>query len=340
MFNWQIVGHQNVTDFLELSIKNDKLSHAYLFYGPKQLGKQTLVKKFVQNLMCYMQDGSKQELGANIQVPCDKCIHCKQIDKNIHSDITELKKEKDKKNITVEQIRELEEKLSVHSFFKSYKIAIIQNAEDLNLASANALLKTLEEPTKRTIIILTANKLKSIPKTILSRVQKIKFLSVSQKDIYNYLINQNVDHLQAINLSSISNGRPGRAISFLHNPEIWQAYSSQLNVFLSLAQSNRVSKMKFAEKFLSSKDSLINKINILTPVLNLWQLILRDLMLSKLQQNDKIINTIEKNKISLLAQKFSLLKLVDLQKNIEQTKKLLNLNVNPRLVLENLLLAI
>ena len=63
-------------------------------------------------------------------------------------------------------------------------------------------------------------------------------------------------------------------------------------------------------------------------------------MLSKLQQNDKIINTIEKNKISLLAQKFSLLKLVDLQKNIEQTKKLLNLNVNPRLVLENLLLAI
>lgn len=345
MFTWQIVGHKNITDFLELSIINDKLAHAYLFYGPKQLGKQTLVKKFVQSLMCYTakQNGSKynfEPTKANIQIPCNECVHCRQIQKNIHVDVTELKREKDKKYITIEQIRELEEKLSVYSFFKVYKIVIIKNVEDLHLSAANALLKTLEEPTKRTVIILTANKIKNIPKTILSRVQKINFLPVAKKEIYNYLIKQDIDRSQAINLSNISNGRTGRAISFLHNPEMWHAYSNQLNVFLSLIQANRVSKIKFAEKFLGAKDFLVNKINILTPVLNLWQLILRDLMLSKLQQDDKIINTIEKDKINLLAQKFSLLKLVDLQKNIEKTKNLLSLNVNPRLVLENLLLQI
>ncbi len=333
MFNWEIIGHENITDFLELSIKNDKLVHAYLFCGSKQLGKKTLVKKFTQNLMCYFSKNSSDE------IPCGKCEHCKQIQKNIHPDVIWLKKEVDKKNITVEQIRNLEKKLSVHSFFKSYKIAIIENAENLNLASANALLKTLEEPTKRTIIILIADKIKNIPTTVLSRTQKIKFLPVNKKDIYNYLIAQNLDSNQAINLSNISNGRPGRAISFLRNKEMWQAYQTQLNLFLSLAKSNRVSKFKFAEKFLKNKDSLINKINILTPILNLWQLVVRDLTLCKLQQNDKIINTVEKEKIDLLAQKYSLLNLVNLQNNIEQTKRYLQINVNPRLVLENLLLA-
>ncbi|MBU4360394.1 DNA polymerase III subunit delta' [Candidatus Parcubacteria bacterium] len=334
MFNWQIIGHQNIIDFLESSILNDKLSHAYLFYGPKQLGKKTLVKKLIQNLMCYT---AKQ--NANIQIPCNECDHCRQINKNIHPDVIWLKKESDKKNITIDQIRRLEERLSVHSFFKVYKIAIIENAENLNLASANALLKTLEEPTPCTVIILIADKIHSLPATILSRAQQIKFLPVAQKEIYDYLLSQNVERAQAINLACVSSGRPGRALIFLRSQEIWQAYLSQLNLFLSLMQTSRVSKIKFAEKFLKSKDSLLNKINILIPLLNLWQLILRDLMLSKLQQNDKIINTMEKDRIDSLSQKYGLMKLVDLQKNIEQTKKLLGLNVNPRLVLENLLLA-
>ena len=139
--NWNIIGHNKITSFLETGIKNDKLSHAYLFHGPKSIGKKTLTKQFILNLLCHTENPEKPE------IPCLNCDSCRQTQKNANPDVIWIKKEADKKNITVEQIRELEGKLSIHSFFKSYKIAVIENAEDMNLASANALLKTLEEPT-------------------------------------------------------------------------------------------------------------------------------------------------------------------------------------------------
>ena len=225
---WNIIGHNSITDLLESAIKNDKLSHAYLFYGPKSIGKKTLVKKFIENLMCYDDDKNKKE------IPCEKCNACSQIQKNLHSDITWLKKEKDKKDITVEQIRQLEEKLSVSSFFKSYKIAIIENAEQMNLASANALLKTLEEPTKKTIIILITSQISKIPKTILSRTQKIKLLSVPNKIIYDHLISQKIDHSHSLELANLSFGRPGRALIFSYAPELWQSYLNQVDLFFKL----------------------------------------------------------------------------------------------------------
>lgn len=331
--NWNIIGHQKIIHFLEAAIVNNKLAQAYLFYGPAHLGKKVLTKKFIQILMCYYNEPNKSN------IPCEECVHCQQIEKNIHADIFWLKKEPDKKDISIEQIRELQHSLSVYSLFKSYKIAVIEGAEFLNLASANALLKTLEEPSKRTVIILIADHLGKIPKTILSRTQKIKFLPLPTKEIYDYLVNQNVDRDQARHLSNLSNGRPGRALIFLNNSEMWPAYLSQLKVFFSLIMSSRVNKIKFAAKFLAGKESLLEKINILMPTLNLWQLIIRDLILSKLNQNDKIINSLELNKIIKISQDYSLEKLINLQKYIELTKQQLRLNVNPQLALENLLLS-
>jgi len=182
MFNWEIIGHKKIIHFLETCIQRDNLSQGYLFYGPKSIGKHTLIRRFILNLMCFNADENKSE------IPCMRCEQCRQINKNIHSDVMWIKKEADKKNITVEQIRNLQESLAVHSFFKLYKIAVIENAENLSLAAANALLKTLEEPTSKTILILLAERINRLPKTVLSRVQKIKFLAVSQKEIYDNLL--------------------------------------------------------------------------------------------------------------------------------------------------------
>lgn len=332
--NWNIIGHQKITHFLESAIQNDSLSHAYLFYGPKQIGKKTLVKKFILNLMCYADDPSKSSIA------CGECDQCRQIKKNIHPDITWVRKESDKKDITVEQIRELQDKLSIHSFFKNYKIAVIENAEQLNLASANALLKTLEEPTKKTILILTSQNINYIPKTVLSRVQKIKLLPVATKEIFDYLIQEDVEREQARHLSNLATGRPGRALIFMNNQEMWPVYLAQLKNFFSLITTSRVNRLKFAEKFLVSKETLVQKTEMMLPLLNLWQLILRDLILHKIEQNDKIINTRAEVDITKISQKYSLLQLINLQKYIRLTKKYLQMNVNPKLALENLLLKL
>jgi len=331
--HWNLIGHSHITNYLENAIQNDQLSHAYLFYGPKSIGKKTLVMQFIKNLMCYDNDSSKKN------IPCQSCDTCKSIEKNLHPDIYKIKKEIDKKNITVEQIRLLEEKLSVHSFLKGYKIAILENVEDLNPASANALLKTLEEPTSKTILILTAQSIKTLPKTIISRVQKIKLLPVSADEIYKNLEIQ-TDSLKARHLSKLAMGRPGRALSFLKNEKMWQAYQFQLNNFFEILNSSRVNKFKFAEKLLANKDSLIQKNEMLFSLLNLWQLLLRDINLINLEQPAYITNSICLNNLTNASQKYSLQKINFIQNQIEITKLCLTKNVNPRLTLENLLLAL
>lgn len=333
-FNWQIIGHNKITHFLEQAIKNGSLSHAYLFYGPKSIGKKTLVKKFILNLMCYSSDPNKSN------IPCEECDQCRQIKKNIHPDVTWIKKENDKKDITVEQIRELQDKLAVHSFFKNYKIAVIENVEQMNLASANALLKTLEEPTKKTILILTSQNVNKIPKTVLSRVQKIKLLPVSTKEIFDHLIKHELTREHANHLANLAAGRPGRALIFLYNKDLWQVYLDQVKNFFSLANTSRINKLKFAEKFLAGKETLVQKVEMITPVLNLWQLIIRDLFLHKVEQDDKIINITANEMISKIDSKYSLIDLINLQKYINITKYYLQKNVNPRLALENLLLKL
>ncbi len=335
MFNWQIIGHQKITHFLENAIQNDALNHAYLFYGPKQVGKKTLVKRFILSLMCYTDNPHKS------QIPCEVCNQCQQIKKNVHPDVFWIEKENDKKDITVEQIRELRHKLSRYSFFKSYKIAIIKDAEQMNLASANALLKTLEEPAKRTILILISQNIERIPKTVLSRVQKIKLLPVPTKEIFDYLIKQGEDRMRAKYVASVAAGRPGRALAFLHNKELWQAYLMQLRNFFLLVKSSRTNRLKFAEKFLSGKHTLtlVQKNAMLIPFLNLCQLIIRDLMLYKINQSDNIINVAAIDDFNQISGKYSLANLINLEKNIDLTKKYLQMNVNPRLALENLLLS-
>ena len=333
MFNWNIIGHQNIINFLEQEIINKNLVHAYLFYGPKQIGKKTLAKKFIQSLMCY-------SAGQREMLPCGKCEHCRQILKNVHPDVFWFKKEASKKDISIEQIRQLQNNLGVHSFFKSYKIAVIEDADQMNLASANALLKTLEEPTLKTILILITEHLNRLPKTIISRSQKIKFSPVANEEIFDYLVNQNIDRHKARDLSNLANGRPGRALILAKSDEIWQAYMSQIDSFFWLLEASRGDKIKFAARFLGSRSNLVEKTAILGPVLNLWQLILRDFILHKLNQSDKIINSSLVNKIANRQDKYSLLDLVKLEKNIDLTKRHLQMNVNVRLALENLLLAI
>ncbi|PIP29416.1 hypothetical protein COX27_01465 [Candidatus Kuenenbacteria bacterium CG23_combo_of_CG06-09_8_20_14_all_36_9] len=330
MFSWNLIGHEAITTHLEAAIKNHKLAHAYLFCGAKQLGKKTLVKKFIQTILCY-----EQNYGAE-QIPCGVCEHCLETAKNTHTDIFWLKKETDKKDITVEQIRELQNNLSLHSFFKSYKIGVIEEAENLNLASANALLKTLEEPSAKVILILITNKANQLPATIISRVQKIKLLPIAHKKIYDYLMATGKTREEAKILAHLSTGRPGRALSFLKIPEFWNSYQSQTKLFFSLLNNSKTNKIKFAANVLANKD-ITDKSKVILPLLNIWQILSRDLLLSKMNQNDKIINIAEQEKISLISQRYPLSKILAQQKQIEQTKIMLAMNVNPRLALENLL---
>ena len=153
--NWGIIGHQNIINFLENSLARNKLAHAYLFYGLNHLGKTTVALKFAQKL-----------LGESI---------------GINPDLFELQLLEDHKEIKIDQVREWRHFLCLKTYAGHYKVGIIHQAEYLNEESANALLKTIEEPSSKTIIILITSAWQQLLPTIISRSQKIHFLPVPSK---------------------------------------------------------------------------------------------------------------------------------------------------------------
>jgi DNA polymerase-3 subunit delta' len=338
--NWQIIGHKNILEYLENAMMNGRLAHAYLFYGPHNVGKKEVAKKFVQNLLCYEQQ--KQEgIEQPKIVPCEECEFCLGLKKGTYPDYYVIKKESAEKNIAVEQIRELKNKLAAKSFFKSYKVAVIWNAEQLSLAAANALLKVLEEPLgKKTIIILIAENLQTLPKTILSRTQRINFLPVNRNDIYEFLSKEKgINRDLAWHLATYAEGKPGEALLYLKNPDFWQKYTEDLNTFLKLLAAKKHERLKFVETVLSGEKSLVEQTAMVWPLLNFWQTLFRDLILFKMDLSDKIINSKMTLELGKIAPYLAVVKLQKIIMEIDLAKSYLKQNANVRLVMENLLLS-
>jgi DNA polymerase III delta prime subunit len=142
----EIIGHKNQIELLEKAMKSGKLAHAYVFAGPEGNGKKLIAKNLAVEML--------------------------EIKSDFHPDFIEIN---GADGIKIEQIRELTYKLSLMPYQAKYKIALIDNADEMTTEAANALLKTLEEPKSYTYIFLITANPNRLPKTILSRSQKINF---------------------------------------------------------------------------------------------------------------------------------------------------------------------
>lgn len=330
-FNWDIIGHHKIIKFLQNGIASGKISHAYLFTGPEGVGKSKIAEYFSASLLC-------QKSEKNI--PCKKCIYCQQVFKRIHPDLTWLKKEEGKKNISIEQVRNLREKLSRQVFLNSYKIAIIEEAETLNKEAWNALLKTLEEPTKKTIIILITSNLKGIPLTIISRCQLIKFLTVKKTEIYEHFLNDLKFSIpKAKLLSYLSQGKPGKGIELANNEELLEKYKGNAKSLINIIKNKRIKdKFKFLEKTISSKATFLEARESFQNLLFIWSSVLRDCLLIKTSNTEFLVNIFIEEELKTLAKNYSVGQIKEFLKNIIQTRNYLFYNINPRLAIENLII--
>ena len=204
-----VIGQKVIIQTLENAIKNNRLSHAYLFAGPRGTGKTSIAKILAKTINC------EKPLNTT---PCDICVNCTQYNNGQLIDIIEIDAAS---NNGVDEIREIRNKVNLVPNTGKYKVYIIDEVHMLTTGAFNALLKTLEEPPSHIVFILATTEPHKIPSTIISRCQRFDFKKISEKSIFENLdkIAKNekikIEKEALLEISRLSDGGMRDAISTL-----------------------------------------------------------------------------------------------------------------------------
>lgn len=328
-YKWPIYGHKNLLNFLQETISQNKLANTYLFYGPRGLGKKLTVRYFAQSLFC-----EDEQIR-----PCGKCHSCRMTGNDSFLDLYTLGKDQE---LSVENIREFLHKLSLSHVSGDKKLAIIYGIDSINLHSANALLKTLEEPPKNTSIILVADSIVNLPATVISRCQLLKFRPLSSDDMLEWLKNFSLSKEEKETVINLSFGRPGIALNMMGDN--LENFKKSCNFIIKLLSGSTFYFMQTIDKWFSvlkkeNPGAKLYELGSLTrQYLDLFEIFLRDMLWAKLDR--PVVNSLYEMEIKNLATSFSKETLLKNLLQVNKSKQKIQHNVSPQILWENLLLSI
>jgi DNA polymerase-3 subunit delta' len=318
-----IKGHTKIINILRGYIRKERLPHALLFAGDEGIGKRltaiNLAKVLNCNALRVMSNGLKKDTNHALRIThydidcCDECPSCKKIDKLMHPDVFLIRPEGSGGQIKVEPIRELQESLSYKPYEGRWKVAIIDDADALNISAANAFLSTLEEPPDEAIIILITSRPDMLLETILSRCQRLNFFPLPLGSMGQLLRDKykGIDNTQLTLLSELSGGRLGHAM----NEDLIKQRDRSLDIFLKI-QGN------------PSKDLWKDK-KEMEEWFDWCELWLRDIAVFKATGNpDLLINKDRLVEIKKFGDEMELGGILKLSRELYNIKRLLHFNLN------------
>jgi len=232
--------HEAAREQLEGALAGNRLSHGLLLHGPRGVGKERFASAFAAALFC-------KGRGATFAA-CGACPECLLSRAGSHPDrhwvrlLKDAKEKKEKKSIGVDQVRELSESLAMTSMRSGYRVAVIVPAESMTTAAQNALLKTLEEPAQRTVLVLVAARPASLLPTLRSRCQRIEIARPEPAAALRWL-EQTLDGGASERLLALAGGAPLRAVALAPH---FEALEEQMADILEALLSGRAEVTRLA----------------------------------------------------------------------------------------------
>lgn len=321
-----VVGHEQARALLARAAASGQVSHAYLFAGPRNVGKTTLAVQFAELLEC-------ERPNLTNGIPCGECAACRKIAHGNHPDVTLVAAEEGKRQLGVEVVRETVVRMAnLAPSSGRWRIFILPDVEYMTANTVNALLKTLEEPPEGVVLLLTSAEPDNLLPTLLSRCQMVALRPLPAEVIATALRDRwDVPAEEARALAALANGRLGWAVAAHEHPELREERAEQLTRITSLTAATRDERIKAAGTFAADGDTARR-------ILELWTFWWRDVVLAAcgathLASTDAARREAERQGHALACDRAQ-----TFLRALIEAQAALDANANPRLTLEVLML--
>jgi DNA polymerase-3 subunit delta' len=315
-----IYGHEKKIEIIQKALAQKRIGHAYLFSGIPAVGKKTIAREFVKALNCEKEDA--------LHDSCGECSSCRKIQRGNHPDVFSV--EADGQFIRIDAIREIQEQMKCKPLEARRRVFVIDDADKMNDQAANALLKILEEPSPSNILILVTARPYSMPSTIISRCQHMRFNPLRFDTVAKFLVDRmGMDNQRALLLAGLSGGSLGHAMEL--NEDDIVVYRTELIKLLSITQrDDPFSLINFASFLGQGKKEIKQGLNILSNIF-------RDaLVFKETQKNAMLVNQDNSSFISIQAARLSGGQILQNIALVERAGETIDQNVNKSLTLETM----
>lgn len=332
--DWRTLGQGRTIELLRRSLSRGKLSHAYLFVGPKGVGKMTLALDLARAVNC--------ESG---EPPCGTCRSCERIASGKHADVRVVSlssvegaaKGRRRTEIGRDDIKDVIGMANLPPYEGKAKVFIVDGAERMSVEAANTLLKTLEEPPQKVLFTLLSSHEQALLPTVVSRCQRIELRPMPVEAVRGLLKERGVPVERAELLARLSSGCPGWALTASGGEAELEQRKRALAMLLQLPAADIKNRLDMADDLARRFEQGRGEIESL---LGLWLGWCRDVLVLKAGCGATATNVDYQQELEKWAGSLDMDELVRAAESIRQAAEHLSLNVNPRLALEYLILGI
>jgi DNA polymerase-3 subunit delta' len=299
-------------------MSRDRIPHAYLFYGAEGVGKRTVAEVFAKALNCA---SGRDSLDA-----CDACSSCLKIDHGNHPDVITIKVQG--QSIRIQEIRELQEQMKFSPFEGGKRIFIAVDADRMNIASANAILKTLEEPSASNILVLLTARPHQLPATVLSRCQHLRFNPLRRETVASFLEEKaSLDNKSAYLIALSSGGSIGKALA-MNDESYLTTRATVLDIIARIKTRDPLKLLSALNDFGQERKDIMERLGILMTGY-------RDALVYKETGDaDNLINQDYIGIVKSVAESESGRDIVNCIRAVDRASHTINQNANKQLTLE------